>query len=97
MSDPWDGETPHLWKWTTSTLLFAAGVALLIGFGAGWTSGRVAGEPEPTLASFPPLPSASPVFSTTDGQQGRLTAPDPNPDAETADMKAKPSTKVSSD
>jgi hypothetical protein len=96
MSDPRDSNTTHLGNGTKQPWLFAAGLALLIGFGAGWTSGRVASEqsepPEPPLAAARRLPRPPTMPSPMEGQ---LLSPAPlaqTTDAQTTDSKAGPST-----
>jgi hypothetical protein len=60
-----DTNTPGQSKWPTLAWLLPVGVALLLGFGAGWASGRVANE-SGSKASFRfPLPS--PLPSVADG------------------------------
>jgi hypothetical protein len=86
-----DTQTPWLSKWTTLPWLFPAGVALLIGFGAGWASGRIANEPV-ARASFGSLLVPNPPLSPADAPASPGEPANLGADGANADPPTKPST-----
>jgi hypothetical protein len=90
MSDSLDKDIPPLWTWNALPSLLGAGLALLIGFGAGWASARVVNEPPPLMAAARSLPTPPAAFSKADWQQFRPPVTEPKSESETAEPNPKP-------
>jgi hypothetical protein len=90
-----DTNAPGRSKWPTLSWLFPAGVALVLGFGAGWASGRVANEPG-TRASFRlPVPHLQPSAADVPLIPGEPV--NPGMDAWNANPESGPTTKLAID